>query len=280
MVSRKKHYAASGFLFLALMLGAVRVGAGTLQFDGTDDRVRWTTLATALQNVSDGAWTMAVLFKRSTVSDDGVGEGLAYLLTSGGAAQVGVSLRDAAGTSNDSKPFIDVGSGPLGFQQLSSTTSPYLLVVHKASGTTTPAYSWKLGSGGAWTHDVFDITLANGSAAGILEVGAWEASDFFAGWIGVVAFWEGQMSQTNREALDDNWQTSDWYNSAHGTPAVLIEFNVACTSLVDLIGNASSRSCTGTTLDSGETMNSWNYNGTGAGGGAPTRNLTMMGVGS
>jgi hypothetical protein len=47
----------------------------------------------------------------------------------------------------------------------------------------------------------------------------------------------------------------------------LIEFNVTASSLVDLAGNANSLNFTGTTLDAAETLNSWNFDGTGAGGG-------------
>jgi hypothetical protein len=89
------------------------------------------------------------------------------------------------------------------------------------------------------------------------------SSEFFDGWVGVVAWWEGAMSQANKEALDNNWRTSDLWNSAHGQPTFLCECNVAGASVTDLAGNASSPSVTGTTLDAAETLDSWNFDGTG-----------------
>ncbi|MGH7392422.1 MAG: hypothetical protein ACREM3_23645 [Candidatus Rokuibacteriota bacterium] len=263
---------------LLLLLPVAPARAGVLSFDGTDDRARWTTLATALADVSDGAWTMAILLKRVS-GDVGTWSGLAYLLsgTGNGTAEVGVSFKGAAPVDS---LVIDNGSSSQSPSAFTSTASPYLFVVTKAAGTSTPALYWKLGSAGAWSNESFNNAVADQIDATILEIGAFQAtSDPFGGWIGLVAFWEGAMSQANAEALDDNWRTSDWWNSAHGQPAFLAELNVACTSLVDLAGNASSLSCTGTTLDSGETLDSWNFNGTGAGAPPCTGRLSLLGVG-
>lgn len=245
---------------------------GALQFNGTSDHVKWTTLAAALQNIPAGAYTLAWLMKRNST---GTFDALGYLLSStgNGVAEIGASITSVNELLDDNA----AGARTNG-SNFNSTASPYLFVLSKAAGTATARLGWKLGSGGAWTHVDFNNTDGNHTAATMLEMGAWEATgDFLDGWLGVFAAWSGAMSDVNKEALDDNWRTSDLSNSAHGTPVCLIEFNVAGASLVDLIGNATALTATGTTLAAAETLNSWNFDGTGA---APPSTAVLMGAGS
>lgn len=228
---------------------------GVLQFNGSSDRISWVTLTSTLQNVSDGAWTMAILMK---MSDLGHFNAFSYMLA-GGSARVGCSYSSTSGA-----PFIDAGGGKNFPTDLTSTTSPYLLAVSKAAGSVAPRISWKLGSAGSWVTEDSSNTMSDTVASDSLEVGVWQTTaDFFEGWIGVVAWWEGAMSDTNKQALDDNWRTSDLWNSAHGQPKFLVQLNVAAGSVVDLAGNASGLVASGTTLDAGETLDSWNFNGVG-----------------
>ena len=237
---------------------------GVLQFDGTDDRLKWTTLASPLSNASNGAWTIAALVKRGHVNPAGEWDAICFLLsgTGSGTAEAGLSFDEDDYLSVDLHAT-DALSSPTTF---TNTTSPYMLVVSKGAGTVAPRLAWKLGSAGSWTHLNMTQTVPDGLAATMMEIGAWLTGDPFQGHIGVIAWWEGAMSDANKEALDNNWRTSDWYNSAHGTPVFLAELNVAGASVVDLIGNATSLSATGTTLDGGETLDSWNFDGTGAAG--------------
>jgi hypothetical protein len=184
--------------------------------------------------------------------------------TGNGVAEAGASFRGGSAPDVD-KLLLDTGNSWLSATQFANTANPYLFAISKAAGTATPRLGWKLGSGGAWTHEDFGGTDNDQTTATMLEIGAWQNTDFTNAYIGVVAWWSGAMSDLNKEALDDNWRTSDWYNSAHGTPVFLAELNVAGASVVDLIGNASSITVTGTTLDGGETLNNWNFNGTGSG---------------
>lgn len=239
---------------------------GCLLFDGVDDKLKWTTLASALANASDGAWTMACLVKRVAMGEHGI----AYLESGGGtAAEAGLTFAGA-----DNKAYIDIDGGEIFPTAFTSTANPYLLVVSKGAGSATPRLAWKLGSGGAWTHENADAALADQITSNALEIGAWTGNDPISAWVGVVAFWEGAMSDANKEALDNNWRTSDLWTSAHGTPVFLAELNVAGASVVDLAGNATTLAATGTTLDAGETLNSWNFDGTGVvvpGANAPTQ---------
>src|SRR6202008_1241496 len=110
----------------------------------------------------------------------------------------------------------------------------------KGAGSVAPRLGWKLGSGGGWTHENAGSSMVDQIAATILDIGVWEGtSDPANAWIGVVAWWEGAMSDVNKEALDDNWRTSDLWLSAHGQPTFLAELNVAAGRVVDLAGNAS-----------------------------------------
>lgn len=227
---------------------------GVLKFDGTDDQLKWTTLASALSNVSDGAWTVAVLFKHENIA---VFNGLSYLHNSG-TPVAGVSYSPSVQSW-----AVDIGSGVIINTDANNTASPYMLVVSKGSGTVVPRAAWKLGSGGGWTHENFNGSIANQSAATDIQIGTWDDTDFADAWIGLIAWWEGAMSDAHKELLDNNWATSDWWHSPHGNPAFLAELNVAAGSVVDLAGNASAASHTGTSLDAGETLDSWDFNGVG-----------------
>lgn len=232
---------------------------GVLSFDGTDDMLHWGTLASALANVSDGAYTIAVLWKRSSVNSF---QPLSYL-TSASAIEVGMLIRPF------STDMYMLGVNGEGFMDITDSDTPYITVVTKTAGTTAPRAHWKVGAAGSWTHSDFGSTIADQIDSTQLDIGGSviDTGDQFGGWIGLVGWWEGSMSDANVEALDNNWRTSDWWASAHGTPVFLAELDVAGASVTDLAGNASGLSVTGTSLDSGETLESWNFDGTG--GAAP-----------
>lgn len=186
-----------------------------------------------------------------------------YLLsgTGNGVAEAGVSLSTGNRLHPDIGPGEDTAAGNPTF---ASTADTYVAVISKAAGTVAPIVSRYVKSTVTWTHYTLTTTVADQIATTMIELGAWQNGDYFDGWIGVAAFWEGAMSQTNKEALVTNWRTSDVWTSAHGQPAFLSELNVAGLSAVDLAGNASSITVTGTSLDAAETLDSWNFDGTGA----------------
>jgi hypothetical protein len=142
----------------------------------------------------------------------------------------------------------------------------YIAVLKLPSGTGQAGiWSYYTRSNTTWVHDSATGSVDNQTAADQLEVGAWQNDDWFRGWIGLVAFWNVQLTQAQTIELSANWQTSDWYSNTGGTPVCCVE--LTSTSPTDLTGNATSWSNSGTTLDSGETLSSFNFNG--AGGGAP-----------
>lgn len=231
---------------------------GVLRFTSSgSNRVKWTTLAQALKDVGDGAYTGVWVLKRAT--DDAVFHGLGYLLsgTGNGIVEAGLSL-------NGSDNLVYDGDGfPASNLAITGTTETYMVVVTKAAGLSPLTYSRYVKSTGVWTHHS-PGSLADQIDATMLELGAWQNGDFFNGWIGVNAWYEGAMSQAQKEALVTNWRTSDLWTSAFGQPQFLVELNAAAASLVDLAGNASGVTATGTSLDAAETLAAWNFDGTGA----------------
>jgi hypothetical protein len=226
---------------------------GVLKFDGIDDELIWSTLASPLANVTDGAWTVAAVVRRNAVGSPAVS--ISTLLSASGASSEASLAFDAA-----NKVIADISgvSDPTSPTAFSSTANVYMFALSKAAGTATLRLGWKVGSGGAWTHENLTTTLVDQIDSTSIRVGGWAP---FNGWIGVVAWWEGAMSDTNKEALDNNWRTSDLWNSAHGQPVFLAQCNVSGASVVDLASNATSFSATGTTLDAAETLNGWTFDG-------------------
>lgn len=219
-------------------------------------QLKWTSLASALGDISDTAWTMACLHK---ISAFGSWRGISYL-HSGGSSRAGLGYGESV-----SAPVTDVLSGvQFNYTWNTLQSVPHFMCVSKPEGS--PAQlrlSVKLGAAGSVTHHTSG-TLNDVGTSDELQIGTWQATDYWAGHIGLVAYWAGAMSDADKEALTTNWRTSDLWNSAHGEPVFLAELNVAAASVVDLAGNASSLTVSGSpTLDSGEDMDSWDFDGTG-----------------
>lgn len=242
---------------------------GVLRFTRSgSNRLKWTTLATALANTSDGAWTCCEVVRFATVTA-GSFYGQCYLLsgTVDGVTAAGISI------DNGGRVYVDLAdhSGNNG-PTVVTTEAAYMLVTSKATGSAAPIHSRFVKSTGVWTHTTSnDAIVANKPAATMLEIGAWANSDFTDAWVAAVAFWEGEMTQANKVLLATNWRTSDLWTSAHGQPTFLVEGNVAGASVVDLAGNASAMTVSGTSLDAAETLSGWNFNGTGAAAPIPVR---------
>jgi hypothetical protein len=231
---------------------------GVLLFDGVNDTIKSTSLGSGLSNLSAGnAATLLWLIKAP--AGDADSDGLAYLLSGAGAgtAQFGASI------DNTEDIFMDLSSARtvLGTFQ----TNVYMLLISKPAGSpATCRLHWKQGAAGAWTHTNFSGTQAFTTAASMLEIGAWQGADIYgSGHQGLFAAWAANFSDANAEACDDNWRTSDLYNHAAGTPVSLIQLNTTTPTDIGSSG-ASSLTVNGTTLDAAETLDSWNFDGTGA----------------
>ncbi len=227
---------------------------GVLKFDGIDDELFWATITSAIGDLSTGAYTVAALTRRSAVGNY---DSMTNLLASG-VSKGGLSYGDANAVMND-----HTGGPGQGTLIVNVATGVAIAVTGKASGTVTSRYSRFVKSSGIWSHEASPIASTNQVAANQLQIGRWQGADPFEGWIGLVGFWSGNMSDANRELLSTNWRTSDWWQNQHGTPVFLAECHVAAASVVDLAANASNYTGTGAVLDSGESLSSFNFDGKG-----------------
>lgn len=232
---------------------------GVLVFDNTNRRAQATSLVAALSNCPTSAWTCAFLCKRNATGTDF--DALGYLKSGAGngVAELGLSFSDV----NRLKADIPAGVPDGTIAALASTVTPYVVVVSRPAGAAQPlSYSYYVRSTTIWTHDGITGTLSNGTAATMLEFGAWQTTgDFHRGWIGLGAWWSSVLSDPQKQELTANWRTSDWYANTGGAPKALVQLNTLTPT--DLMSNASTWTYTNLSLDAGETLDSFNFDGTG-----------------
>lgn len=231
---------------------------GILQFDELDDIV-YGDCDTALGDLPTSAYTLACGVRHDNVA--GNWDAIMYLFTgfdATGTAEAGISH-----SGSENNYFADVGGGGSSF----ASTRPvgdtdYVLVLRKAAGTVAPILSI-FQAGSTWEHITGNNAVANQTACQSIGFSTWEAgADPLQGWLAWFAAWSGAMSQANAEALVANWRTSDLYNSAHGTPVALVEFNTD--TPVDLMGTIATLNVGGgPTVDAGQTFASWDFDGIG-----------------
>jgi hypothetical protein len=237
---------------------------GVLSFDGVDDWAQAATLTQVVKDIPNGAYTIAYVFRRtSTGTFDGIG-----YLSAAGVALVGCSF-DSASDLNSDTPNAP-GAASNSSVDLTQTTDTNIVVLSKPAGSSVVTYRWKKEPAGGWSSQASpgpEIAEADATA---LDIANWVGGDFWAMKLGLIGIWDVALSQTDAEALDDNWRTSDWWTNAGGQPKCLVELNTL--TPVDLAGNATAWTVSGATLDGAETLDAWNFDGTGAPAPAPSVN--------
>lgn len=235
---------------------------GLIKFDGvSSEYLKWATLASAIQNIPTGAYTALFGIKHANLA---LWQAYGYLLSGTGAGVTKVGLSKA----DNHNVVIDSSGGAPNFATLApAVNQDTLYVVSKAAGSATPALSKKVGASGGWSHQNGSTTLANLAAAAQLQLGIYQlaTTDQMNGWMAVFAMWNVALSQAQRIACGANWKTSDIFNAHPTKPLIVMELNVPKAALTNL-GNASisSQTDSGTTLDTAETFNGWNFDGYGA----------------
>lgn len=234
---------------------------GLIKFDGvSSEYLKWATLASAIQNIPTGAYTALFGIKHANLA---LWQAYGYLLSGTGAGVALTGLSKMNG--NDVK--MDTTGGPSWTTLDPAANQDTLYVLSKATGASTPALSKKVGAGGAWSHANGSSTYANQAAAAQLQLGIWQlaTTDQMNGWMAVFAMWNVALSQAQRIACGANWKTSDIFNAHPTKPLIVMELNVPKAALTNL-GNASisSQTDSGTTLDTAETFDGWNFDGYGA----------------
>lgn len=234
-----------------------------LRFDAVDDYLKWTALAAALQNVPTGPYTFLTGVRHNSLSGY---QGYGYLLSGSGVGIVQAGFSKHSG--GDIFVDTDDPSSAIGIDPAVGTD--YLYLVSMPAPTATPTFSRQV-KGAAMAHEAGNSTMIAQLVAAMLQIGSWQNGDLLNGWKAVFAIWNVALSQAQREACGANWRTSDIYSAHPIPPLVLLEFNVAAGSLVNL-GTAaiSGAAHVGTTLDSGQTFGGWSFDG--IGGSVPDTN--------
>jgi hypothetical protein len=241
-----------------------------LLFDGVDDAMYYTVSGTGggLKDVGKSAMTFAVLYKRvgapSFCSHFHLTDNLANWAT------MNIAYEQQSNTTHT--PQMSDGTNRNISQTVANATNS-LVVISKPTGTATMSAQVKT-IGGSWSSvaTVASVPVSSGSNnATKLLIGAWALNnatsfiDYFPGRIGMVAFWNSDMTQAQREECGTNERTSDLYNHSIGHPVSLIE--ITSTSSVTDLGTAGVTGI-GATFGGGPTADSdnlgWNFNGVGA----------------
>jgi hypothetical protein len=226
------------------------------QFDGVDDFGYFSTLATALQNVPTAAHTIAWLGRRN---ETGVETGITSLATAGGTARLVIEM------SPTNTLYFDCNGSTSGLTAPTDTNTVIYVATRTAGAAQTPhAYIRDLTTGVTDVDADWPGTSSDGTALASTDrvyVGCLtDTLAFGAEWCGLLGYWDVALSGAQVAELWANKRTSDWWTNSGGQPQFLAELTSA--SPVDLTGNSSFVSFNGT-VDAGETLENWNFDGTG-----------------
>ncbi|HMS83624.1 MAG TPA: hypothetical protein PKD12_08240 [Nitrospira sp.] len=235
---------------------------GLIKFDGvSSDYLKWASLATAIQNIPTGAYTALYGIRHASIAN---WQAYGYLLsgTGAGVTKTGLS-KDTAGP-----PICDTSGGSPSFATLNpAINEDTLFVVSKATGTSVPALSKKVGPSGTWAHANGSTSIANLVAAAQLQLGIYQlaSTDLLNGWLAVFAMWNVALSQAQRIACGANWKTSDIFTAHPTKPLIVMELDVPKDALTNLgTGTIGTPTNSGTTFDSAELFGGWNFDAYGA----------------
>lgn len=220
-------------------------------FDGVDDVL--VLDEGALDTVLSGAWTIAVLFKRSGSTTDGT----QFLISLN--AGVNSNQRGCVSISSASALQLTVGGVTRTFGFTLTDDVWYLVVVKKAAGTATPranlwSYSTDTWAGWANGSDTLDA-----DATTLVEVRLGNGPGGFPlnGKIGGAVVYSTALSDSDGETLEDTAQ--HWFDL---TPVAMWRLNQASTSTAvtdDTTGDADQTLLTGTTVDTGDDPDPWSF---------------------
>lgn len=203
-------------------------------FDGTDDEIRC-----AAGNVSGMTFgSFAVIVRRGAT---GAWHSLFDLCNSSGVTQVSCEFR----SSNELSFFVPTNPDRATATTFTSTTTWYLILFTKATGTATPRAHIYNYSTNAWTHENFDGTLTNWTsigASGTIRFGEWEDVDDFQGDLACAGIWSGiAFTDAKCEAMGLQFDLMSWFAS---TPSALWLFDQQAVGqlLRDLTGGGANQS--------------------------------------
>lgn len=247
-------------------MGVLRLNNGA-----TNQDLRATALASVLQNLHYGAHIVGGLIKLSV--DNSNWHAVAVLEDAVTAGQANIAIE-----RDNSKKLVysTEAQNSQSTTTVTGTTDTWFYCCRKPDGNAAGTISLaNLTTAAAMTHETGSVVNepAAGRTSDRLVIGHYDnTSDAFVGWQGLFFAFDfgagGSLpNDTQIASLITNKRTSDIYNLGLGTLVCLVEFTTLTPT--DLAGNATSWSASGSpTIDSGETLAGWNFNGTG--GGSPT----------
>jgi hypothetical protein len=213
-------------------------------FDGVDDVL--VLDEGALDTILNGAFTIAALFKRSGSTSDGT----QFLISLD--AGVNASQRGCVSISSGSAIQLTVNGVTRTFGLTISDNVWYLVVVKKAAGTATPrANLWSYGTD-SWAGWANGSDTLDADATALVEVRLGNGPGGFPlnGKMAGAVVYSSALSDADGETLEDAAQ--HW---ADLSPAAMWRLNQASTSTAvedDTAGGADQTSLTGTTVDTGD----------------------------
>ncbi len=245
----------------------------TLRFDGVNDYIKINPITTALNNIPNGATTIAVLMRVTAFAVDYDLVGLRGGDISGGYYH-GLRLGGGGGGQNDYSDdnglAFSVSTGPNALRPAGTGGNNFGIVGWDwpaSNGTTRFHASGPIGSAESWGHDDAGglnggLQAGPGTSSGFFLIGNYDGA-WFLGDIGLVGVWVGtRFTDANWTDLWVNKKTSDWWNHPAGQPNTLIELNTA--TPVDIGANpVGSITVSGPAL-TGADPTGWTFDGTGA----------------
>jgi hypothetical protein len=231
---------------------------GVLKFDDVDDFVKFAGPNAAVQAFPAGAKTMITVCRRETIGGWDAIFGFETVAVVSETSLEFANTNDHVLQDGLDDARLSGGTEVAAFQGLGSS---------KASGTQTPIFkSWRLSDMTVLADAAATSTTTNGAnigSGGYIQVGRWQASDPFDGWIALCAAFDYQMTEAQIDECFANKRTSDIVNNSGGPPIFLTELNTL--TPVDLMGGCTGAvTVSGPTLDGAVDGNGWNFDGLGA----------------
>jgi hypothetical protein len=201
-----------------------------------------------LDNIPNGAWTFASIFKRSGSTTDGTQFLLSLNAGAGSSQRLSFSYSSASALQVTGNGV----SRTFGASFTISNNTWYCFVVTKGSGTATPrANLYNYGSS-TWVGWTTGSDTLDADSTTIVEAQAGNAPGVFPlnGKLACMGMWSSVLSDTNAETLETaaaNWLTL--------SPTAMWRFNQDSTgtAITDDSGNGATQTAiTGTSVDTGD----------------------------
>jgi hypothetical protein len=240
-------------------------------FPGTAANESLIFLPGALNGVTPGPWTAAILYKR--VTDSNTTTANALFCISGSVTNTSNNfnskfwfLNTSASTGNVGEvAFVDSTNTTNGSVTVVNADGWVVFVVTKASGTATPRFHLRKLTAATTTRGNGAGTLANGSVIASTDRVEFGKDEYFNrsnGLIALAGIWNVALTDAQVDELWANLKTTDWRDNSGGTPLAYWEFNQdsVTTAVVDLSGGGANETArTGTSVVTGDDPPGWTF---------------------